>query len=223
MTRSEWRSWRPASRRSLIAYSMAPKMSDDEEGEDRAGADQALAEGVAHAAEHLLDERREPDGAERLGEVVIGAGEVHRLAVGGLRARRQHDHRRRGGGRIRAQLAEHVAPAAAGHHHVEQDQVGVLGCACARVPRRRRRPRRRCSCPGRAWRGRACAGPARRRTRARSGRAPGVGGGCAISLASAHEFAKREVRPAGRRPVYAVPDGPIASSTAAKRWGASAP
>ena len=70
-----------------------------------------------HASQQFLD-------AERLDDVVVGAGAQTADAVGRRIARGQEDHRHLRAGR--AQVVQHAEAVEAGHHHVEHDQVRVV-------------------------------------------------------------------------------------------------
>ena len=67
--------------------------------------------------------------AERLGDVVVGAGVEAGLDVGLLGPRGQQDDREVGERRVGPDRADRVEPGDARHHHVEDRQVGPLGLA----------------------------------------------------------------------------------------------
>ena len=62
---------------------------------------------------------------ERLRDEVVGAG-LDRLRLLLADARRDHDHRQHRGLLARAEPAADGIAVQAGHHHVEQDQVGLV-------------------------------------------------------------------------------------------------
>ena len=75
---------------------------------------------MAGAAQHRADARQQFLGAERLGQIIVGAGVEPGHAVGLADARGQHDHRR---GAALAKLSQHFEAIQHGQHHVEDDQV----------------------------------------------------------------------------------------------------
>ena len=81
------------------------------------------------AGEDRGDPRGELARAERLDDVVVGAGLEALLDVGLLGAGGQHDDRQAVHVGVLPQRAGGVEAAHAGHHHVEDDQVGLLGGA----------------------------------------------------------------------------------------------
>src|SRR4051812_2082261 len=83
----------------------------------------------AAAGEYGGDARGELAGAERLDDVVVGAGLEALLDVRLLGASGQHDDRQTVHVGVGAQGAGSVQAAHAGHHHVENHQVGLLGGA----------------------------------------------------------------------------------------------
>src|ERR1700712_226496 len=85
--------------------------------------------GSAAAGEHRGDPRRKLPRAERLDDVVVGAGLEALLDVGLLGAGGQHDDRQTVHVGVGTQGAGSVQAAHAGHHHVENHQVGLLGGA----------------------------------------------------------------------------------------------
>src|SRR5438034_1613155 len=77
----------------------------------------------AGPAEQGLDPGGQLARAERLDQVVVGAGREAALDVGLLRPRGQHDDHHVGGAGIRAQHPAHVQPGHARHGHVEHGDV----------------------------------------------------------------------------------------------------
>src|SRR6195952_1210163 len=83
----------------------------------------------AAAREHGGDPGGQLAGAERLDDVVVGAGLEPLLDVGLLGACGQHDDRQAVHVGVGTQGAGSVQATHAGHHHVENHQVGLLGGA----------------------------------------------------------------------------------------------
>ena len=80
-----------------------------------------------HAGEQLVV-------VEGLRDEVVGTG-LDRLRLLLADARRDHDHRQHGGVVVRAEVGADGIAVEAGHHHVEEDQVGLLPPRRARAPR----------------------------------------------------------------------------------------
>ena len=76
------------------------------------------------AAQHRVHARQQFLDAERLDDVVVGAGPQAADAVVGGVAGGQEDHRHLRAGR--AQALQHAEAVEAGHHHVEHDEVGLV-------------------------------------------------------------------------------------------------
>ena len=87
--------------------------------------------GAAGAAQHRADPQRQLTRAERLGDVVVGAGLEADETIGLVPQRGQHDHRDRPPG---AEPAAHLETVDAGQHEVEDDEVrGLLGHPAQRL------------------------------------------------------------------------------------------
>ncbi|MFN7977625.1 MAG: hypothetical protein U0P30_05770 [Vicinamibacterales bacterium] len=84
--------------------------------------------GTAAATQRRPHARRQLTRAERLGDVVVGAGVEagHAIALG--RARREHDDRHGGGGRTLAQDAAHLEAVEYRQVQVEDHEIGRLFC-----------------------------------------------------------------------------------------------
>jgi hypothetical protein len=76
------------------------------------------------ALEQISDDRGELERAERLRQETIRARSLDCLPIALLSARRQHHDRHALECGIGSNMLEHVDPAAARHHQVEEDQVG---------------------------------------------------------------------------------------------------
>ena len=79
----------------------------------------------AHAAQHRAGADHQLLRAERLGDIIVGAGFKPAQAVVLLAARGQHDDRQVGGGGLAAQAAAQLDSADPLDHPVEHDQVGA--------------------------------------------------------------------------------------------------
>ena len=84
----------------------------------------------AHAREQLVL-------ADRLGEEVVGAGVETLGALLSRVERGDEDDRQHRMRRIGADRRAHLVAAHAGHHHVEEDEVGALGARAPPAPRAR--------------------------------------------------------------------------------------
>ena len=109
--------------RGIAPEARLPDVVADHENVGRAG---ALVLRQQVAAEHRLHARHELAHAERLGQVIVGAGLEPEHLVRLLTARRQHQDRRVLVGRLAADRAADADAVEPGQHDVEHDQVEVF-------------------------------------------------------------------------------------------------